>query len=157
MNRQDAYVYAVENEIKSVNLYTVLAKTFSDEDLIKTFNHLASLETIHKDKLIKTYKREFDNQPLIYDEDAMPRINVKRDLTDPANIIEYAIDREITMADQYEFMSKESDKDEIKSFFSSLAEEEKNHRDLLETELNRIQGLMVWFDNSELNGLMEDL
>jgi len=155
MTRKEAYVFAIENEIKAANLYRMLEKSFNDEDLGKTFNHLASLEDIHKEKLIKAFEKEFAGEKLTYKENVLPVIHNKRDLNDPVRILEYAVDRENATSDQYESMAKESDDDEIKSFFHGLAREEKEHKELLETEINRIQGTMIWFDSSELNGLVE--
>jgi rubrerythrin len=45
--------------------------------------------------------------------------------------------------------------DELKEFFLNLVKEEMYHKELLETEADRIQGTVTWFDESELSGLME--
>lgn len=155
MDRKEAYIYAMENEIKSANLYKVLANSFEDEELIKTFNSLASFESIHQDKIRDYFAKEFGEVPFTYNKSALPKIDIRHDLSDPKKILEYAIYREIAMADQYEFMADESKDEHIKTFFKTLVMEENDHKEMLEDELNRIQGLMIWFDPSELNGLME--
>jgi len=156
MERREAYKIALENEIKSINLYKILSKSFNDQDIIDTFNSLASLELIHKEKLIQACKKEFGHIPFNYNDNDVPKIDIRRNLSDAKSILEYAIDREIAMADQYKIMAEESEDEMNKKFFLDLVQEEIDHKDLLETELNRIQGSMIWFDDSELNGLMED-
>ncbi len=155
MNRKEAYVLAIENEIKSKNLYMMLAKSFKNEESIETFHLLQSLEKIHEEKLIAAFKKEFNTSKTTFDTELLPKIDIRRDLSDPKTILEYAMDRELAMADQYEYMAEESVDGDLKEFFLKLVEEENNHKELLENELDRIQGTAIWFDPSELTGLME--
>ena len=155
MNRKEAYILAIENEIKSKNLYIVLAKSFKNEESIKTFHLLESLEKIHEEKLIEAYKKEFKLSTVSFDTNMLPKIDIRRNLSDPKNILEYAMDRELAMADQYEYMASGCQDEELHEFFLTLVKEEKNHKELLETELDRIHGSLIWFDESELTGLME--
>lgn len=155
MNRKEAYILAIENEIKSKNLYIVLAKSFKNEESIKTFHLLESLEKIHEEKLIEAYKKEFKLSTVSFDTNMLPKIDIRRNLSDPKNILEYAMDRELAMADQYEYMASGCQDEELQEFFLTLVKEEKNHKELLETELDRIHGSLIWFDESELTGLME--
>ncbi len=155
MTRKEAYIYAIENEIKSKNLYMLLAKSFKNEESVKIFHLLESLEKVHEEKLIEAYKKEFQKSSVFFDADLLPKIDIRRNISDPKTILEYAIDRELATADQYEDMAEDSQNEDLKEFFLSLVEEEKNHKEMLETELNRIPGTVMWFDESELNGLME--
>jgi rubrerythrin len=154
MKRIEAYVLAIENEIKSTNLYNALKKSFKDESLKKTFHTLGAYEDIHREKLVSAFRREFPKEKLIYDKNVMPKINIKRDLSDPRHIFEYAIDREIAMADQYEDMAEDCTDEDIRAFFLALVAEEKQHQEMLEMELNRLHGTAIWFDSSELDGFM---
>lgn len=155
MNRKEAYIIAVENEIRAINLYSILAKSFQDEDLVGVFKSLSQLEKGHQEKIEESYRKEFGDTPFDYNKEALPRFEVKDDLSDPRQVLRYAITKEEDMKENYQKMAAESQQDEIKSFFHDLAAEEQNHKELLEAELNRIEGTMVWFDASELNGLME--
>ncbi len=154
--KEAAYKFAIENEIKSKNLYALLAKTCKDSEAKKTFHLLESIEKIHEEKLIKAFKQEFKTTELDIEPNLLPAFTLKKKITDPKSIIEYAIDAEISMADIYHEMAVNEEDSELIQLFRSLEKEEKEHKDLLETEMNRIQGTMVWFDDSELNGLMED-
>lgn len=155
MDRKEAYIVAIENEIKSKNLYKLLAKSCNDVESVKSFHLLESMEKIHEEKLIEAYKKEFNLSTVSFDTDLLPKIYVRRNLSDPKAILEYAMDREIAMADQYNYMSEDSKDDDLKEFFMNLVKEEQDHKELLETELDRIQGTVIWFDESELTGLME--
>ena len=155
MNRKEAYIFAIENEIKSKNLYIILAKSVNNEESKKTFHLLQSLEKIHEEKLIEAYKKEFNISTTTFDTNMSPKIDVRRNLSDPKAILEYAIDRELAMADQYDYMAAECKDDELRNFFLNLVKEEQDHKELLATELDRIHGSMIWFDESELTGLME--
>ena len=155
MNRKEAYVLAIENEIKSKNLYIILAKSCKNEESVKTFHLLESLEKIHEEKLIEAYKKEFNISTTAFDTNMLPKIDIRRNLSDPKSILEYAMDRELAMADQYEYMASECQDAELRDFFLKLEKEEKEHKELLETEMDRIHGTAIWFDQSELTGLME--
>ena len=155
MNRKEAYIMAIENEIKSKNLYIILARSFRHEESIKTFHLLESLEKIHEEKLIEAFKKEFKISTTAFDTNMLPKIDIRRNLSDPNTILEYAMDRELAMADQYDYMASECQDAELKEFFLNLVKEEKNHKELLEMEMDRIHGSAIWFDESELTGLME--
>ncbi|MBW6515978.1 MAG: ferritin family protein [Candidatus Cloacimonetes bacterium] len=155
MNRKEAYIFAIENEIKSKNLYKILARSFKNEEIVKTFHLLESLEKIHEEKLIEALKKEFNISETAFDTNMPPKIDIRRNLSDPKNILEFAMDRELAMADQYEDMAAGCQDDELRSFFLKLVKEEKDHKELLETEMDRIHGTAIWFDESELTGLME--
>ena len=155
MDRKDAYIFAIENELKSSKLYKILEASFKDEALISTFHTLASFESVHFEKLVEAFRKEYPDCVLRYDHNVKPKIKIERDLSDPRQIFEYAIDREIAMADQYEEMAEGAKESELKAFFLELAGEERNHREMIEMEFNRLHGSAIWFDSSELNGLME--
>ncbi|MCB5230784.1 MAG: ferritin family protein [Candidatus Cloacimonas sp.] len=155
MDRKEAYIFAIESEIKSKNLYALLANSCLNEEAKKTFYLLEKMEGIHEEKLIEAYKKEFNLKSVSFDSTMMPKVDIRRNLSDPKAVLDYAVDRELSMADQYEYMAEQSEDPEMKKFFESLYREELDHKELLETELDRIHGTAIWFDESELNGLME--
>jgi rubrerythrin len=155
MEKKEAYIFAIENEIKSKNFYAMLARSCKNEESKKTFYMLEKLEAIHEEKLIDAYKKECQVSSPVFDREMMPKIDIRRNLSEPKAVLEYAIDRELSMADQYAYMSETAEDQDMKKFFDSLYKEELDHKELLENELDRIHGIAIWFDESELNGLME--
>ena len=77
-------------------------------------------------------------------------------LSDPKEVLEYAITREESAHDGYLALAAHATDLEIKSTLLRFAAEEIDHKALLIAEVQRIQGVLTWYDPSELNGLMED-
>ena len=153
--RKEALTLAIQNEIKAQNLYRMMAKAFSDEQTSLTFLNLVPLEEMHEDKLLELYRAEFDDEPEI-DRKALPDFKVRKDLDDPKNILEFAIEQELIAYAAYKRLAILGDKEEDKALYNELAAEELNHKAMLEERIEQLEGLLRWFDPSELNGLMED-
>lgn len=155
MNRQEAFRIAIEAEIRSQNLYKALAKSFRTPESEKTFNQLVLYEEIHEAKMRELFHQEFPDLTLkLMDDLSMELQGVK--LEDPKEVLEFAISREELAQNIYLKLAEQTPAGETKALLQSFAAEEANHKELLFAELERIQGLLRWYDPSELNGLMED-
>jgi rubrerythrin len=154
--RKDAYLMAIHYEIKSQNFYKSLAKSFKQEDASKTFQNLVPLEEIHEAKLRAAFQKEFPGEPLDIDGSKIVGDIPAHLINDPISIIEFAIGREELAHDAYIRLAEGCADNQIKVLFKQFAEEESNHKLILQTEIERIQGLISWYDPSELNGLVED-
>ncbi len=155
MNKQDAYRIAIEAEIRSQKLYQALARSFQNSETAQFFNQLLRYETDHEVKLRKLYAQEYPGQTLTLTED--PDIELKKlNLVDPKAVLEFAISREELAQVIYLRLAEQSEDERTKALLQQLADEEVNHKELLFAEIEKLQGIMQWYDPSELNGLMED-
>ena len=150
-----AYTYAIINEIKSQNLYSMLAIACKDEESGKIFADLEKIEKSHEEKVTHLFREKFPNEQLELDHNALPDFNNSVMLDNPGQIFEYAISREFESEDDYRNLAERSEEEEIKKIFLQLAEEEKTHGELLRMEIHRLQDLLLWFEETELNGLFE--
>ncbi len=151
-----AYLYGIQNEIKTKNLYTLLRKAFSKAQVGQIFKELIELEKIHEQKLIVQYMKLFPGEKPTVDQEAVFKFHSDIDLKDANDVLKFAIAIEEKAHEEYERLAAEAGDEETKQLFSFLATEEHNHKELLEDEIERIHGAMTWFDPSELNGLQED-
>ncbi len=155
-SRKEAYILAIQNEIRSQELYKALAKSFKEENAKKAFHSLIPLEEIHEEKLIIAYKIEFPGQALNIIRDEVPG-DIPADLiSDPKSILEFALSREDLAHDGFMYLALSCNDMEIRTLFEKFAKEEYDHKIILQTEIERIQGLISWYDPSELNGLVEE-
>lgn len=150
-----AYTYAIINEIKSQNLYSMLAIACEEEESSKIFADLEKIEKSHEEKVTNLFKEKFPDEKLELDHNALPDFKNSVMLDNPGQILEYAISREFESEDDYRNLAERSDEEEIKKIFLQLAEEEKTHGELLRMEIHRLQDLLLWFEETELNGLFE--
>jgi rubrerythrin len=155
MNKQEALRQAIQNEIKSRNLYSMLAGVFKSSDAESAFESLATLERAHEKKLTDLFVREYPSADLAVDQQAYPTFKSGKGLKDPVEIIRFAITKEEQSHDRYLELIEMADDPDVKVMFHAFAEEETHHKEMLETEITRIQGNMTWFDTSELHGFME--
>lgn len=155
-SRKEAYLLAIQYEIKSQNLYKSLAKSFSKENIRMTFMNLVPLEEIHEEKLRAAYAREFPGESINIDSSKIVGDIPARTIDDPKTIIEFAIDREQLAHDAYIRLALGCIEPSMRTLFEQFAEEENNHKIILQTEIQRIEGLISWYDPSELSGLVED-
>ncbi|GAB1467718.1 hypothetical protein MASR2M64_04000 [Candidatus Cloacimonadota bacterium] len=154
MTRQESYRIVIEAEIRSQMLYEALAKSFRSAHTDFVFDELIILEKAHEEKVRAAFKKEFPN------EDFKLMENLKLDLlgidlSDPKNLLDFAISREELANSIYLDMAKESKDEGIKAMMLKFADEENQHKALLLAEIQRIQGAMKWYDPSELNGFMD--
>ncbi|MDY0152031.1 MAG: ferritin family protein [Candidatus Cloacimonas sp.] len=155
MTRQEGYRIVIEAEIRSQNLYKALAKSFRNAETTNVFNELVVLEENHETKVRAAFSREFPHQELFIADDLSMQLS-GIDLSDPKEVLQFAIYREEVAEDIYQKMAAESLDPEIKDMMLQFAAEELDHKTLLLAEIQRIQGAMTWFDSSELTGFMED-
>lgn len=155
MNRQEAIRIAIEAEIRSQNLYKALAKSFRTPESEQIFKQLVQYEEIHEAKMRELFALEFPGTTLkLMDDLSMELQGVK--LEDPKAVLEFAISREELAQNIYMKLAEQTPDGDTKALLRSFAAEEANHKELLFAELERIQGILSWYDPSELNGLMED-
>jgi len=112
------------------------------------------MEQIHEEKLRDAYEKEFPGSTLEVDLKLTHKVKPE-DITDPQKVLDFAIAREMIAFESYTKMAKESTDKELIKLLEELANEEDYHKTILETEILRFDGLMTWFDASELNGLVE--
>ncbi|MCD6181567.1 MAG: ferritin family protein [Candidatus Cloacimonetes bacterium] len=153
--RKEALLFAIENEVKSQNLYRALANAFKDTHAVEMFTRLVPMEKAHEEKLIALYRHENPEDELTINYALIPILTEGEHLDDPEGALEFAIKRENIAEAGYLNFAKTTDDAELKKLFMELAAEEKNHAELLQDEINRIHGSMIWFDASELDGFME--
>ncbi len=155
MDRKDAFRIAIEAEIRSQNLYRALAKSFKTPESAQIFQQLVQYEEIHETKMRELFAKEFPNSSLKLMENLdMEMQGIK--LEDPKEVLEFAISREELAQNIYQKLAEQSTEQDTKALLLSFAAEEENHKEVLFTELERIHGILQWYDPSELNGLMED-
>lgn len=155
MDRQELYRLALTAEIRSQNLYGALAKSFRNQETSSFFNELVHLEKAHEDKIRKAMDHELPGMVFIVDA-AINQDFAGMDFSDPMKVLDFALGREDLAHNLYmDFASQTADLN-LKAMLLRLAEEEDEHKTLLLTEMQRIQGALQWYDPSELNGLMED-
>lgn len=155
MTRKESFKVAVEAEIRSQLLYDALSKSFGNNETYNAFHELMIYETTHEEKLRNAFAAEFPGELLVTDGErklSIPGV----ELTDPKDVLEYAISREEEANAIYLAMAKDSSDAATKAMLLQLAEEECNHKALLLAEVQRLHGAMQWYDPSELSGLMED-
>lgn len=155
MTRQEGYRIVVEAEIRSQNLYKALAKSFRNAETSAVFNELLLLEENHETKVRAAFSREFPHQELFIAADLSMQLSGVN-LSDPKEVLLFAISREELAEEIYIKMAADAIDPEIKDMMLQFAAEELDHKTLLLTEIQRIQGAMTWFDPSELTGFMED-
>jgi rubrerythrin len=156
ISRKEAYIIAIQYEIKSQNLYKSLAKSFKQENASKTIQSLVPLEEIHEEKLRSAYEKEFKGESVNVDRSKIVGDIPAQMINDPKSILEFAIGREDLAHDAYIRLAEGCVDPNIRILFEKFAEEESYHKTILQTEIQRIQGLLSWYDPSELNGLVEE-
>ena len=155
MTRKEAILYAIENEIKAQNFYKMMSEK-CDNEAKQIFLNLIPMEKIHEEKLRSIFHDEFPGDKVEIKDNLKPKFKVKQtDLRDPKTIYELGIDNENAAEKLYKKLADETEDISVKEVFLKLAQEESNHAELLQTEIERLTNIIEWFDDSELNGLME--
>jgi rubrerythrin len=155
-NRKEAFCLAIHYEIASQRLYEMLANSFeSNPEIYNTFKHLIPMEKMHEEKLREVLAKEFPDFEPIIDDNYATDLDIT-DLNDPEKVLQFAISRENLAQKAYLTLAKDSSDPSLQQLFNELAQEEVNHQLVLENEILRIEGLITWYDPSELNGLVED-
>jgi rubrerythrin len=154
--RKDILIEAIESEVETQNLYAMLAKAFNKAPSKQTFINLIPLENMHEQKIRQQFGKEFPDEKLTISPDKLPKLAIEERLEEPDQALKFAIAQEERAYYRYKHLAENSDDEDTKKLLLNLAEEESNHKDLLQDELNQLHGTMIWFDSSELNGLFED-
>jgi rubrerythrin len=153
--RKKAYRMAIENEIIAQNVYSFLADSMNNKSSQTLFERLILMEKRHQEKVTKMFKKEYPEENLLLEKIDFPRIIEKENLEDGERALQFAIRNEEKAAEYYEMLAKQSLENDAKQLFEELAHEERNHKKFLEDEISRLNGTMIWFDDSELNGIVE--
>lgn len=155
MNKKDAYIQAIENEIRSQNLYKFMAQHCKDTEK-NLFLNLVPMEKIHEDKMRALFAKEYPNETLELSAELLPKTKANiESMRDPKAVFDFAIEREKLAQDAYKTLAEQCQDDQMKQLFLEMSEEESKHAELLFTEIEKLVNSMIWFDESELNGLME--
>ncbi len=152
---KDAYIFAIINEVKSQNLYKILSIAAKESASKQTFEELSLLEKVHEEKVTRLFKEQFPAETLEIDRSVLPRLKRNQEIVDPREALLFAVGREEMASSGYEELMEKSENPEIKELFGNLAKEEQYHKEVLETEILKISGELLWFDENELSGLFE--
>ncbi|MDP2401775.1 MAG: ferritin family protein [Actinomycetota bacterium] len=155
MDRKEAYRIAIEAEMRSQMLYNALAKSFRMPETSVVFQELVILERNHEEKVRDAFATEFAGIEMLTE----PELNVDLrsiNLKDPKEVLDFAITREELAQSIYLDLAESSADADLKALFERFAEEEDQHKTILLTEIQRMQGALEWYDPSELNGMMEE-
>jgi rubrerythrin len=153
--RIDAYCIAVKNEQIAQKLYELLAKAGHNTDSKNVFERLMIMESRHEEKVKAMFKKEFPDAQMNCSQVDFSRIHSEENFEDGLAALQFAISNEEKAFQHYTKLAEQSENEEVKTFFWELAEEEQNHKKFLEDEIARLNGTLTWYDESELNGIME--
>ncbi len=154
MTKKDVLLLAMGNEIKATKFYQKLADLSTRQDMKSTFERLAQFEHGHFEKLKTIYFNEFPEFTIMNFEDN-EEFKGRTDFHDPADVIRYGMEVEADMQKSYRELAEMYKAQEQEITFLELAREESYHEEILEGELQKLQGVYTWFDLSELNGKMD--
>ena len=154
MNRKQTYHVVIEAEIRSQLLYKSMAKSFRNPETSAIFQELMVLEKNHEEKMREAFAKEYPGDKVPSFSPRIPEIK-DIEMTDPLEVLEFAAGREDMAAEIYRNMAAETEDAEIKALLVNFAAEEEQHKQVIVTEMQRVQGALIWFDPSELDGLLE--
>jgi len=155
-SKSDIYQFVIQEEIIAQNLYKALRNAANNESLKVVFSDLIQIEKNHEEKITELFKLEFSNLDLIIDNNSTPEIKNLDDLMTTENILFFAIKKEEEAEEMYLNLAANADSKEQKILFEEFAADERDHKQLLEDEILHMDGILTWFDTSELNGMMEE-
>ncbi len=155
MKIQDSYKMVIAAEIRAQKMYAALAKSFAQPETQNLYTELVMLEQNHETKMRAAFARLFPGEILVLPEEKIGELK-GIDLSDPQKVLEFAISREELAEGIYKSMAETCLDADLKQLLLQFAHEEDEHKSILLAEIQRLQGAHVWFDPSELNGLMED-
>jgi len=154
MTRKDAIRIAIEAEIRAQKLYKALAKSFKNAETEQFFSQLVRYEEYHESKMRELFASEFPNEsPQLSQEPDIQMQGLKLD--DPKALLEFAISREELAQNIYLTLAEQSQDQPTRGLLLRFADEEEQHKELLLTEIEKLHGILQWFDPSELDGFME--
>jgi rubrerythrin len=139
----------------AAKFYQKLADSTKNEDMKSVFERLARFEHMHEEKIKDIYLSEFPEMTVMNFNDR-EEFKGKTQFHDVGEVLSYGMEVEKNMEESYIKLAEMYAGEENEVIFKELAKEESYHTEILEEELQRIQGIHTWFDMSELNGMMED-
>jgi rubrerythrin len=154
-DKKTIYQMVIQEEIKAQNLYRGLSKAMGKTDSNDVFAKLIKIEELHEETIRRLFKEDYPAEKLQVDKNLRPEFETKDNLKNPQAALQFAIAKEEHAADIYQDLAAQSTAAEHRELFLKFAEDEKNHKELLLDEISRLSGSMMWYDESELNGLME--
>ncbi len=140
--------------MKAQKLYSFLSENCENKHS-NIFINLIAMEKIHEVKMRELYTLEFPEEDLQIEIKPINKQKTKN-FSDPKQIFDFAMERENSAQQAYLDLAQQADDIELKNLFFKFSEEEKNHSELIYAEIERLTNTMVWFDESELNGFMDD-
>lgn len=155
MDRKEAYHIAIRAEIRSQILYRALSNSFRNADTKSVFKGLINMEEGHEIKVRDAFQKEFPGEEIKVEgnfDSKSPDLDHK----DPQSVLEYAISREEVAQENYIRLAQNSKDYSLKEMFLHFAAEENGHITLLLALIDQLNGAQIWYDPSELDGLMED-
>lgn len=155
MNIHDSYKMVISAEIRAQKMYQALAKSFGNEETSHIYTELVMLEKNHESKMRQAFAEQFPGQELNLPSEPVNEL-IGIDLSDPKAVLEFAISREELAENIYKSLAETCPQAELKQQLLQFAHEEDEHKSILLAEIQRLQGAHIWYDPSELSGLMED-
>jgi rubrerythrin len=155
MTRKEVLLLALGNEIMAARFYQKLADSSRNSEMRSVFERLARFEHMHEEKIKNIYLNEFPEMTVMNFKDR-EEFRGRTHFEDPADVLHYSMEVEENMQESYLKLADMYTGEEHEKTFKTLAAEEAYHEEVLRGELQKLQGIYVWFDMSELNGMMED-
>lgn len=134
----DILQFAMNEEQKAVDFYTVLAKNAQNEDMRRVFESFAQEEVSHKARLARirdegTYPMPGEEVKDLKIADYQTRVEPRADMPyDEALVV--AMNKEKAAFKLYSALAEKAPNEEMKKLFLSLAEEESRHKLRFELE-----------------------
>ena len=154
MDKKRAYEAAIEAEIRAQNLYRALMKSFNNPQSEQIYNQLIIFEEFHEDQLRELFAKDFPGEKPQVNENIAPRLDGIK-LEDPKAVLEFAITEEERAHEVYSNLADQCEDEATKEILLELAREEERHKEVLYTEVERLEGILQWYDPSELAGYMD--
>ncbi|MDD3535075.1 MAG: ferritin family protein [Candidatus Cloacimonetes bacterium] len=155
MERREAIRIAIEAEIRSQNLYKALAKSFGNPQSEQVFTRLIIFEEYHEAEMRDIFATEYPGEKL----ELIGELHTELkgiDLRNPNQVLEFAISREELAENIYRKLAEQTAEADTREILLQFAKEEAQHKEVLVAELERLQGILEWYDPAELTGLMEE-
>jgi rubrerythrin len=153
--KSEIYQMIIQEEIKAQNMYKSLAKASINVETKQILKNLVQIEKNHEEKITELFKAEFPKKKLVVNKKLNHDLTKIKGSLSPDAAIRFAISREEASEEIYLKLAHDETNEEYRQVFTQFAQDERNHKALLEDEILRQSGLMTWFDESELNGMME--
>jgi rubrerythrin len=153
--KKELLILAITEEIKAQRLYCKLHDIIDSEAAKEIFLRLIKIEELHEHKIKKLLSEEFPDHIYKFIPDVEYQAELKQKLNSPEDVYGFAIAKEQKAEAIYTKLAIATDAPDIKDMLLMFAEDEKNHQEILEDEILRLSGILSWFDEDELTGLME--